>query len=344
MDSEIIKAKLPKDNPLHIHISITTDCNLRCSHCYGSFGFKKTDIPFNFLKKMLYLIKDEVLYVNLSGGEPTRYSDFINLINYLDKIKLPYCLTTNGIFSDSLFEKIKQSNMVLSIKISLDGITSNSHTYIRDPINRNKFVFKKTIGTIKRFTDEGIFVTVGTLVHSKNYNQLLGFPKFLSNLGVKKWVIGPLLKKGRGETNKLDIDTNKIYKLFANKSFLNKLKKQCVLYDIELDISDFKLIDGKKFVFECGAGIHYYHISPEKIAYPCPLIEYTKFKNDFGVKLKSPKNIIEVWNSKEFKNWRKQQIIGCPNCKLRDKCARCPVQLDLLDKSIYEDIDFCLVK
>lgn len=344
MNAKFIKDKLPNNNALHIHISITNDCNLRCAHCYGNFGFKKTEIPYDFLKKMLYLIKDEVLYVNLSGGEPTRYSNFINLINYLDKIKLPFYLTTNGIFSDNLFEKIKQSNMLLSIKISLDGITSNSHTYIRDPINKNKFVFKKTIRTIKRFTKDGIFVAVGTLVHSKNYNQLLKFPEFLSNLGVKKWVIGPLLKKGRGKTNELDIDTYKIYELFANSFFLNKLKKQCILYDIELDISDFKLIDGKKYVFECGAGIHYYHISPEKIAYPCPLIEFTKFKQDFGVKLKNPKDITSVWNSKQFKNWRKQQIIGCPNCKLRDYCARCPVQLDVLGKSIYEDIDFCLVK
>jgi len=184
---------------------------------------------------------------------------------------------------------------------------------------------------------------VGTLVHSKNYNQLLKYPKYLHNLGVKKWVIGPLLRKGRGKINQSHIEAENIFKLFSNMAFVNKLMQLCNSYNIDLDISDLKRFDSNKYVFNCGAGIHYYYISVNKIAYPCPLIEYTKFNLNFGVNLNNSKDITKVWQSRQFKYWRKQQVIGCPNCKLRAKCARCPIQLDSLGKSIYEDIDYCLV-
>ena len=344
MNINKLKAALPKSAPLHVLISITSDCNLRCIHCYGTYGLVKNELPFSYLKKiLLYLKKQNIIYVNISGGEPTKYSNFENLIDYLDYIELPYCLTTNGLFSNELFNKIDNSKMLLSIKISLDGITPATHLFIRDPKKRNKIIFTKAIDAIKKFTTENIFVAVGTLVHSNNYNKLLKYPKYLHYLGVKKWVIGPLLKKGRGQINELNINSNNIFKLFSNTEFVNELTKLCNLYNIDLDISDFKRIDGKKYVFECGAGIHYYHISTSRIAYPCPLIEYTIFKSDFGVELRTPKDIIKVWQSRQFKNWRKQQIIGCPNCKLRNDCSRCPIQLDILGKSIYEDIDYCLV-
>ncbi len=344
MNRKTLENILPKIAPLHVNISITSDCDLRCLHCYGSYGIVKKKLSINYLKKLfLYLKNQNIIYVTISGGEPTLHPDFKNIINYLDNIELPYCLTTNGLFSNQLVNKIVESKMLLSVKVSLDGITPLSHTFIRDPKRRNKIIFLKTINTIKDLTNKNIFVTIGTLVHSKNYNQLLKFPEYLHKLGVNKWVIGPLLQKGRGHLNKTDIESNAIFKLFCD-GFSNKLNKLCDLYNIDLDISDFKRIDGKKYVFECGGGIHYYHISVDKIAYPCPLIEYTKFKPDFSVKLTDPKRVIFVWNSYQFKYWREQQIIGCPNCKLRSKCGRCPIQLDILNKNIYDDIDYCLVK
>ncbi|GEM_PF-6502260 len=118
MNKTKLKMILPKSGPLHVLISITSDCNLQCIHCYGSYGLVKKELSFVYLKQLLLYFKNQnLIYVNISGGEPTRYSNFEDLIDYLDYIELPFCLTSNGLFSDKLFKKITKSKMLLSVKI-----------------------------------------------------------------------------------------------------------------------------------------------------------------------------------------------------------------------------------
>ncbi|MDD3178513.1 MAG: radical SAM protein, partial [Candidatus ainarchaeum sp.] len=255
--------------------------------------------------------------VNISGGEPTKYSKFINLIKYLDHIELPYYLTSNGLFSLKKYNLIKKSKMLLAFKISLDGTNPQSHLYIRDPIKKNKKIYNNTLKTLNQLKKDEIYTIVGTLIHSKNYKEILEFPKFLNKLNVKKWIIGPLLSKGRGKNNNKNINSNEIIKLFKDKKFIKKLNKECIINNIELDLSDFKTLDKKDYYFKCGAGIHYYHISTYLIAYPCPLLPYTRFAKNYSYKIKNNlNNINKIWNSIQFKNWRIQQIKGCPDCKL----------------------------
>jgi len=67
-------------SPQHVILTITSSCNLKCKHCYGSFGEESSSLPLSQWKK---IIKD--IYLNEYG--------------------LPFILTSNLVISSSLIKK-----------------------------------------------------------------------------------------------------------------------------------------------------------------------------------------------------------------------------------------------
>lgn len=337
MVNKLIQKEKLSNLPLHLHLTITNSCNLNCLHCFADCKYLNKYISLNNIKKILLnLKKNNVLFVDLSGGEPTTHPDFIEIINYLDYIKLPYYITTNGIFSSKICNSIINSKYIMGLKISLDGISYKSFNFIRNHGKTSKKYFDLCLSNIKKISTE-LDVTACTVLNSQNYNELINFPKTLKKLNVTKWSISPLLYKGRGLINKNSIEVD--FKKINFKKIQQESKKHNVIISLtDLDRYLFK----KDFVFECGAGINFLNIDVDKkIAIPCVLLKYTKFKkytykfnfNNF--------NIYKIWHSKEFKLWRFQQIKGCSKCKLRDKCWRCPIQNDVLNLNILDDVSLC---
>ena len=74
--------------PHNCYLILTSNCNMRCLHCYGKYGI---DVPNNemngdeWCKVIEDLSNSGVFFVNVSGGEPTVHPDFIQIINSLVK-------------------------------------------------------------------------------------------------------------------------------------------------------------------------------------------------------------------------------------------------------------------
>jgi len=91
-------------SPYSCYINLTSKCNLRCKHCFGSYS-REIDNELNIdeWKKVIDdLIKCQVFYVVLSGGEATQSPIFKDFINYLIKKGMYFILTTNGVFSKNI--------------------------------------------------------------------------------------------------------------------------------------------------------------------------------------------------------------------------------------------------
>jgi len=321
----------------YIHLTLTNNCNLYCKHCFANAHSNKKFISFSIIKKILYNIKkNNILYIDISGGEPTTHPDFIKIIKYLDNIRLPFYITSNGIFSKKICNAINNSKYIMGVKISLDGITYKSYNFIRNHSDNSKKLFELCLYNIKKLSSS-LDITINTIVHIKNCDELNNYPKILNTLNVHKWIIAPLLYKGRGKLNKTNIEVN------IKKINFKKIKYNCNRYNINVDLSDFdRYLIKTNFVFECGAGISFMNIDLEKkIAVPCVLLKYTKYNQfwcNFDYKLF---DVNKIWNSVQFDKWRTQQVIGCKDCKLRDKCWRCPIQNDVLDINYLDSVGLC---
>lgn len=89
-----------------ISVFITNRCNMKCSYCYegllkdkSSFNSNKIEALISFLKEIL--VDDEVLKINLHGGEPLlKFTILKELVNKIESEfndrKVFFDMTTNG--------------------------------------------------------------------------------------------------------------------------------------------------------------------------------------------------------------------------------------------------------
>ncbi|MEM0124059.1 MAG: radical SAM protein [Candidatus Micrarchaeaceae archaeon] len=329
--------------PLHVHLGITSGCNLKCAHCYGSFGegriITQSLSTWKAIFKELYDIG--VLYLDLSGGEVTTYPQFDGLIKYLEELSFPFYVTTNGIASQSKLDEITKNKSLMGVKMSLDGLSPESYLMIRDPKQKRKVIYDTAFTTLKRLKESGVYVEISTLVHTGNMMELAKYPEVLSSYNVKKWDLSLLLPRGRGSEN-YEALTKGIEKFGIDKKILKEIIKKTQEYGITVSLGDTKFKSMKLPIFECGAGWHFMSIQADLTAFPCPILPYTRFKDLYGFKMHAPEDVSEIWNSNPFKLWLDQKENSCPTCKLRNKCGKCAIQADLYGlNNPYENIPPC---
>jgi MoaA/NifB/PqqE/SkfB family radical SAM enzyme len=282
-----------------------------------------------------------VAFVNLSGGEATQYPKFGELIKYLEELEMPFYLTTNGIISETMLKKIMANKALMGIKISIDGISEQSYLSIRDPLQKRAIIYKTLFKTLQLLYDNNIFVEAATLIHTGNINELDEYPSMLAKYGIRKWDLGLLLPEGRGAQNK-DKLTNGLKAADFDRDFMSRIAHNSEKYGVNTSFGDINFNIADKMVFICGAGIDFMSIQADLSVFPCPLLPYTRFKELYGFRLTDPREIHNVWNSKQFSAWIDQKTYGCPTCALRNKCGRCIIQLSEEGKTDpYENISAC---
>ena len=300
------------------------------------------EAPLHKWKAIFLALRDMgVLFVNLSGGEVTTYSEFDALIAYLQEIELPFYLTSNGVIPKDRLQRIMANKVLMGMKISLDGISPESYLHVRDPVRKNEVIYKTVMNTLKQLKESNIFVEIATLVHSKNVSELMRYPGVLASLGIKKWDLGLLMPEGRGLANK-DALTTGLDEFKFDKAFVQKISEEAERHGIFVSFGDLKFETLDKPIFECGAGIDFMSIQYDLSVHPCPLLPYSRFKDKYEFKLNDARDIESAWRSKPFLDWIDQKINGCPTCALRQKCGRCIIQLGEEGKSDpYENISAC---
>jgi len=326
--------------PLAFKLYLTLNCNLRCGMCmlWGDKGVNKDqcredvkeELSWDVVKRLFEEMGDNRPSFILSGGEPLLYSHFNELAGLLKKHKCFAYLCTNGIFLDKHIEAIKD-NPYLIHYISLDGTEE-----VNDKI-RGEGVYKKVIENIKLLKSLKKKPYVGvqfTLQHGNEHVMYETF-KEVKDLGVDwilinlQWYISP---------EKSD-EYEKVMKNLYNidpKSHLGFVLPYNV--DKEEFIKQCKKIQGEKWPFQISCylkkpediisyvdtpDIHPYNkicykqwvrmdIMPNSDVTPCIQYPDIRFSN-----LKD-KSIMEVWNSKEFTDFRKfirkNQFPICSKC------------------------------
>ncbi|RKY32201.1 MAG: hypothetical protein DRP67_01310 [Candidatus Omnitrophota bacterium] len=134
------------EKTFHIQWHITNFCNLRCRHCYQDDFSKMEDLPFfelkNIFKKIEKFLKenDMKLVLDITGGEPFLYEDFLPLIEYISSSTFVKKLgvITNGFFINERYIDIFLKYSI-ELKISAEGVDRESYEYFRGKGNFEKF-------------------------------------------------------------------------------------------------------------------------------------------------------------------------------------------------------------
>lgn len=223
-------------NAARIVFEITDNCNLKCKHCFGSYGEHKNNLQFDIFEKIINeAAKLGVYEVTLTGGEPTLHPNIEEILKVLYQkgmIVTVFSNLTNDKITSIMVEKSRYiSKVITSIE------SHNSH--IHDEFRGKKGALDKTIHSINILKQTTISIAVNVVVGNHNVDHVLDLIKWLKYFNVEV-VVDIVSPEGRAKS----IST-------CYKHIFEQMQK--ILTD-EFQIESKNCGVGKRFVYVCPNG------------------------------------------------------------------------------------------
>ena len=267
--------------PFMVNWAITGNCNLRCRHCYGSYGIlQKDELSFEQIMPCIDELKRMgTRRITLEGGEPLVHKNITDIIDYIHKKKIEMSLCTNGILLEKYISCIK--GKVDLVVLSLDG-NEKHHNDLRGKGN-----FKKVLNAARIARDNNIRTLIFSCLIDKNLediNYLVSLAKEYNTNITFNIAVAKL--SGKGKRAGLHKVTDHRYRDAIGKIIDHKRKgapvyysdanyKQALLwpsfndeslYEKQISSLDKNVI--RSFI-SCYAGINYCYIECNGDLYPC---------------------------------------------------------------------------
>ncbi len=203
-------------------LELTNVCNLRCIHCYGSFGECEENVimPFQDVCKILREFKDMgVLVVELTGGEITMHPQFNDIIKFalaLDFNRIS--LLTNGVsLQKDTIDLIIENKDRIYIQIDFQSF----HDDYLEWFTKRKNTLESITHNIEILAANKVPMRIATMVTKKNISELLGIADWIYGLGIKTWGIGLVMALGRAT----EYDENLMFADEENPEFVEILNR-----------------------------------------------------------------------------------------------------------------------
>jgi len=160
--------------PLFSTIEITHDCNLKCRHCYNFDRTRHSKSPQvstlsteEIKKAMDQLAHAGALYLNLTGGEPLRHPDILELVSHAKKRHFYVRIKSNGtLLTQKKAHDLYQAGLD-AIDISLYGSSEDSYKEFTQTLT-----FDKAIAGIKAAHNAKLEVDLSLIIHRYNIFEL----------------------------------------------------------------------------------------------------------------------------------------------------------------------------
>ena len=167
-------------------LSMTNQCNLRCSYCdwkkdefhrISEDEMLKAKENINYLKNMLDKDFPTVRLIEYSGGEVTLYPGLLNIMLDTFKDKWFRVVTNGTLIDDNIINSIKCHGKVF-VALSIDGDTLESnHTRFND----NQKLFNKVLDNLAKLLENNIPVMLLCTLNSENILGFHNYMKFLES-------------------------------------------------------------------------------------------------------------------------------------------------------------------
>ncbi|RFB10566.1 GTP 3',8-cyclase MoaA [Bacillus sp. HNG] len=174
-----------------LRISVTDQCNFRCSYCMPKEIFGD-DYPFLPQGELLSFSEIETLTrsfvklgvqkIRLTGGEPLvrkNVHELVERLTHIDGIK-DIALTTNGVFLPKYAKQLKEAGLQ-RVNVSLDAIDND----IFKGMNGRSVGVKPVLKGIEAAQEAGLLVKMNMVVQKgKNDSQILPMARYFKEKGI----------------------------------------------------------------------------------------------------------------------------------------------------------------
>ncbi|MFS0861529.1 GTP 3',8-cyclase MoaA [Fredinandcohnia sp. 179-A 10B2 NHS] len=174
-----------------LRISLTDQCNFRCSYCMPKeiFGDDYAFLPERELLSFSEIetltksfVKLGVQKIRLTGGEPLvrkNVHELIERLNQIDGVE-DIALTTNGVFLPKYAKQLKEAGLQ-RVNVSLDSIDDETFK----GMNGRSVGIKPVLKGIEAAVEAGLHVKMNMVVQKgKNDSQILPMARFFKEKGI----------------------------------------------------------------------------------------------------------------------------------------------------------------
>lgn len=302
---QLVKTCIRDNIPYAAQFELTTDCNLKCRHC---FMVKNNDVELSTdeIKGIIdQLVEMGAFYLAFTGGEIFTREDLFDILKYAKRNGFFLTLMTNGtLILPEHIEELKRLKPV-KFEISLYGVTSETH----DNITRIEGSFKQTVLTIDSLMKEGFEVVIKTPLMNLNFKESEEMEKHCTKRGVHLRMNPGIAPSRGGSTHPQQYD-------------LSDDDLKTYLSGHELDLSYFHEKDPAER-FNCKAGKAACSITSTGLVFPCVMMPIQVG----NLRQQTFKDIWKLDPCKELKrlrNIRSHDLDECSRCDSKAFCIRCP--------------------
>ena len=194
--------------PLGVEAEITLKCFRRCVYCcYESAPTVNTskDLSAEDWKSALRRLHDDgVFYVRFTGGDPLVRDDFLEILDYADRLNLMISVGSDlTALREHHAKALSACRNLVMLQTTLDGATAEVADALRGPGN-----WRKVIAGLDLLRKHHVPVVVGTVLRSDNIGQIKDIARLVRAHGAVGFHIAPLYLAGRGRLLEHLVPTN----------------------------------------------------------------------------------------------------------------------------------------
>lgn len=335
--------------PIVAWLNVNQACNMRCKWCYAENSHYSTEkqMSIDLAKELINISLDlGVTEFVLIGGEPTIWSGFFDIINYIKENKATVSIITNGLrFADNSFWDRYKKSPATSVGLSIKSTTENMF-YNATGISQ----YEKSMLGIQRaidFHNCGVSAVHNNLV---GVNGVIDIAKKCKEFGATSFQLvmcAPSFKDDGSICTDFSIAPDNAWRdLEVISKHLEALYGENVFYDTQLPLcifpKDFVLdkIHRKKIQTQCHifsrSGINFDVYGNVILCNTIPEVVATK-----GVDFMDAKSLNKCLNGEncrlEYRQLSRYPSPQCDNCIWKDDCrGGC-----LMNWFIYDPENIC---
>lgn len=208
------------------YLEITSNCNLRCLHCYNESGVLQSQIDKpTFMNIINALPDDPDTSITISGGEPTTHPEFWDFMDELQKKHFGMVLViTNGTYiTKEAAEKF--ASYKVAIQLSLNGSRAEIHDQLC-----GRGSFNKTMQGLDHLIEAGMSerILIRSVLTSFNKDDIVNLLKMVADKKIPQAEIAGLSSLGRSENNKNDLYLD----ILEKSALVQSLEKNAEIVDL----------------------------------------------------------------------------------------------------------------
>ena len=316
--------RYPRILPINYTISLTYNCNSKCSTC-NIYKRRTKDMSVDEFKRVFSSLKKSPYWVTFSGGEPFLRKDLPQIINACYDLCQPKIINipTNGILTHKIKDYVKAicqhcEKAQIIVNLSIDGIDEE-----HDKIRNVKGNYSRAINSyreLKKLKMKNLSVGIHSVISRYNVDNFTCIANTLMNLEPDQYITEIAEERQELHTIGMRI-TPELIKYKAAADFLihrikhTDIKKSTnkIAQAFRIEYYNFvkDILRDKKQIIPCYSGIASAQIAPNGDVWVCCVKG-----RPLGNLRKSNYNFSEIWKNIEFRNERKS---------IRRKECYCPL-------------------